>query len=49
MKVSHLGVSGTASPEVRRLLAERFRERSTGFTQMNPSPQAPKFAVWERR
>ncbi|MFO0898310.1 MAG: hypothetical protein U0836_12880 [Pirellulales bacterium] len=49
MKVSHLGVSGRVSPEVRQLLAERFRERPTGFMQMNPSPQAPKFAVWERR
>lgn len=49
MKISHLGVSGTASPEVRRLLAERFRERPTGFTEMNPLPQAPKFSVWERR
>jgi hypothetical protein len=49
LKVSHLGMNGTVTPEVRRVLGERFQERPTGYVQTNPSPHAPKFAVWERK
>lgn len=48
LKVSHLGMNGTVSPEVRRALGERFQERPTGYVHAPPSPNAPKFAVWER-